>query len=501
MNADWIEREIIMLAEIFDNNAVRLSSKLAVRETECDWSYSELLSRSEGLSNLLEHIGISEGHRVILMIPNSGSFVISFFSIARLGGIIAPLNIRFRTQELSHYIRDILPSALLIDSYSLQNVRDVLDQLENSPSLIEVKPDGFFKLVQKGEVDKIPSIKRNDSHLLLQYTSGSTGNPKRVIRTQRQLIRELESLSSVFNLGKDDRFLGAAPFSHVNGLVRTMMTSMFVGGTLYPVAEFKRREILKIITQEKISYFGGVPYMFVILAATPIRGKVDLSFIRTAFSSSAPLLAEDNKQFANKYGFFIRQLYGSTETGTISVNTDSELEDSLESVGLPLKGIRIEIFDNKSETLPIGKEGEVAISSPLAITAYENNPDANAKSFRNGFYLSGDLGVKDDRGYLTLTGRKKFLINRGGYEVNPFEVEQAIKSHPKVQEVVVLGAKARHGDQLIRCVIVTNSTCKEDEIIDHCRYRIADYKIPSIVEFVGELPKSQTGKILRHKIE
>jgi long-chain acyl-CoA synthetase len=364
-----------------------------------------------------------------------------------------------------------------------------------------VASDGTFRVAQKGKIDDLPDGNSDDPPLLLQYTSGSTGNPKRVIRTQRQLLGELKSLSTVFELSQSDRFLGAAPFSHVNGMVRTMMTSMFVGGTLYPVPAFKRREVLNLIAEEKITYFGGVPYMFVILAATPVRGEINLSSIRTVFSSSAPLLPDDNKRFAKKYGLFIRQLYGSTETGTISVNTDSNPERSMESVGLPLEGIRIEIVNDAGERLSAGQEGEVAISSPFAISAYENNPQANAESFRDGFYLSGDLGLKDDRGFLLLTGRKKFLINRGGYEVNPFEVELAVKTHPKVREVVVLGAPTRHGDQLIRCVVVAKSPCKEEEIIEHCRSRIADFKIPSFVEFVEELPKSQTGKILRQKLD
>ena len=240
--------------------------------------------------------------------------------------------------------------------------------------------------------------------------------------------------------------------------------------------------------------------MYVILAETPLRGEVDLSSIRTVFSSSAPLLPEDNRRFAQKYGMFVRQLYGSTETGTVSVNTDEDIEESLDTVGTPLKGIRVEILDDAGSVLPAGQQGEVAISSPSAITAYDNNAEANAKSFLRGFYLSGDLGFKDANGHVTLTGRRKFLINRGGYEVNPFEVEYAIMSNPKVREVVVLGAPTRHGDQLIRCVIVPNGSCTEEEIIEHCRSRIADYKIPSVLEFAKELPRSQTGKILREKL-
>jgi long-chain acyl-CoA synthetase len=482
------------LAEVFYENAARLCSKLAVRERGREWSYTELLARSEDLSRFLTSLGISAGHRVGLMLPNSGAFVACFFGIARVGGVIAPLSTRYRIQELSYYLKDTSASAILVAPDTVVRAKEALDQNEHPPFLVEVRPDGSFKILQEGEVDTAPIPDSDDSPLLHQYTSGSTGNPKRVIRTHGKLLWELERLAKVFHLGESDR-------SHVNGLVRTMMTSMFVGGTLYPVPEFKRREVLKLITQEEITYFGAVPYMYVFLATTPLRGEVDLSSIRTAFSSSAPLLADDNRLFANKYGFFVRQLYGSTETGTISVNTDPNLGECLESVGLPLDGIRVEIFDDECKPLPAGQQGEVAISSPAAITAYDNNPEANAKSFENEFYLSGDLGFKDERGYLTLTGRKKFLINRGGYEVNPFEVMQAIMSHPKVREVAVFGAPTHHGDQLIRCVIVANAPCTEGEIIEHCQSRIADYKIPGIVDFAKELPKSQTGKILHHKLK
>ena len=314
------------------------------------------------------------------------------------------------------------------------------------------------------------------------------------------LLDELERLSRAFQLSEDDRFLGAAPFSHVNGLVRTMLSSIYVGGTLYPVPAFQRRPVLDLMTREKITYFGAVPYMYAILARSPIRGKVDLSSLRVAFSASAPLLPDDNRLFAEKYGLYVRQLYGSTETGTISVNLQDPASARPKSVGLPLDGIRVEIWDDDGDHVPAGQEGEVVIASPHAITAYDGNPEANAASFREGFYLSGDLGRKDAEGYLTLTGRKKFLINRGGNKVNPLEVEKAIQSHPLVTEVAVLGAPSSFGDEVVRCVIVSSEPCTEDEIIEHCRTRIADFKIPSLIEFRDDLPKSPTGKILRSEL-
>jgi long-chain acyl-CoA synthetase len=279
-----------------------------------------------------------------------------------------------------------------------------------------------------------------------------------------------------------------------------MLTSMFVGGTVYPMPEFKRRAALDLIARERLTFFGGVAPMIVILADTPVRGAVDLSSLRTVFSSSAPLPAEYNRRFAEKYGQWVRQLYGSTETGTISVNRDADPSERPASVGHPLDGVRFTVVDDGGRPLAAGMEGEVVIASPCAITAYDGNPEANAASFRDGAYCSGDLGRFDPDGALTLTGRKKFLINRGGFKVNPLEVEDAIRSHPKVREVVVLAAPSPHGDDLVRCVIVPSGECSADEILQHCAPRIADFKIPTRIEFREALPKSETGKILRSKL-
>jgi long-chain acyl-CoA synthetase len=485
----------------FDELASAHGSRLAVREKDRGWSYGDALARSRELSDCLASLGVSKGRCVALMVPNSGAFVSSFLGIARVGGSVAPFNVRYRRQELVYYLEDTDAAALVVASDLLPVAQEALQHLDRSPTLIEVSPDGGCRAVRRGDVRSAPEAPDDrDTPLLHQYTSGSTGAPKRIIRTNAMLLAELGRLAGAFQLTEEDRFLGAAPFSHVNGLVRTMMTSMYVGGTLYPLSQFQRRPVLDLITAERITYFGGVPYMYAILAATPVRGETDLSSLRVAFSASAPLLSDDNRRFAEKYGPYVRQLYGSTETGTISVNLHPDVEDRLESVGLPLEGIRIEIWDEGGAPLPPGEEGEIVIASPHAITSYDGNPEATAESFRGGFYLSGDLGRKDEQGYLTLTGRKKFLINRGGYKVNPLEVEQAIQSHPKIQEVVVLGAPSRFGDEVVRCVAVTHEPCTEEEIIEHCRERIADFKIPSLIEFREELPKSQTGKILRHEL-
>lgn len=336
--------------------------------------------------------------------------------------------------------------------------------------------------------------------LLQLYTSGSVGAPKRIVRTHAALRTELEALCKTFEVDERDRFLGAAPFAHVNGLVRTCLTSMFVGATVYPVAEFRRRETLDLMTRERITFLGAVPQIIAPLAQTPLRGHVDLSALRVVFSSSAPLTAADNRRFQGKYGVFVRQLYGSSETGTISLNRHPQPESCLESVGTPIDSVSVEVVDDQGNRLPAGHEGELVIASPFATTEYVGNEQATQESFRNGVYYSGDVGVKDATGYLTLTGRRKLFINRGGFKVNPYEVEAAISEHPKVVEVAVFGAVGPHGDDHVCAVIVASDQCTSNEILLHCRDRIADFKLPTRIEFRDSLPKSEAGKVLRSKL-
>ncbi len=415
---------------------------------------------------------------------------------------MAPLNVRYRDQELVYYLQDTGAAALLVTPDVTDAAQRALAGLPRPPALILLE-GADCRLLEAGRAERTaPLAAPGDESppLLLQYTSGSTGAPKRVVRTHANLRFELERLAAAFGLDEDDRLLGAAPFSHVNGLVRTMLASMHVGATLYPIPQFHRRRVLELIARERITYFGAVPSLFVLLADTPVRGDVDLGSLRVLFSASAPLLPDDNRRFHAAYGHWIRQLYGSTETGTISVNLDPDPAVHPASVGRPLPDVRVTVVDRHGGTVPHGVEGEVAIASPGAIRGYAGNPEATAASFRDGVYLSGDLGRLDAEGRLTLTGRLKFLMNRGGFKVNPLEVEEAIPSHPKVREVAVVGVPGPHGDDVVRCVIVAREPCTAEEIVRHCQARNADYKVPSRIEFRDALPRTDTGKLLRHRV-
>jgi long-chain acyl-CoA synthetase len=176
------------------------------------------------------------------------------------------------------------------------------------------------------------------------------------------------------------------------------------------------------------------------------------------------------------------------------------VEESLESVGTPILGVEVEVFTDEGWVANPGEMGELAVKSPAAIKGYEGLDEVNKEVFRNGYFYTGDLGVRGQDGFLYLVGRKKFFINKGGYKINPQEIEELLESHPKVEEVVVVGSPTAYGDEKVKAVIVSKSACTEDEIVEYCRGKIADFKIPSVVEFRDSLPKSPTGKIRRQML-
>lgn len=237
--------------------------------------------------------------------------------------------------------------------------------------------------------------------------------------------------------------------------------------------------------------------MFGALAKSNFRRRPDFSSLRLCVSASAPMPLKLNRQFHEKLGVHVRQLYGSTETGTISVDLSTGIERSLESVGKPIAGVEVDVYADNGQPAQVNEIGEIAVKSPAAIESYDGCDALNQGSFRNGYFFTGDVGRRDPDGLLYLTGRKKLFINKGGYKINPREIEQLLETHPKVEEAVVVGLPTPFGDERVKAMVVLNAPCAEQEIIEHCRGRIADFKVPSLVEFRERFPKSPSGKIRR----
>ena len=483
-----------LFATVVEANADRL----AVVEGGSSVTYGALGVEIASLARTLEAQGVRRGDSIALLPPNGLDFVTSYFAILMLGAIAVPLNDSYQQQEIRFFLESCTVSVLLTSHEHAELCRSVIASYE-APCrlyLVDDRPaaDGSASLADF-RVDIDPG-----APLMYQFSSGSTGRPKRIARSHRNVLFELDSFIETLAITPDDRFLGVAPFSHVNGLMRSMMASLFAGAALHPIAAFDRRAVAATIAEQQISVFIAVPFMFSALAASTFRQRPDLSLLRPRVSASAPMPKAFNQKFHQNFGMYVRQLYGSTETGTISVNLGPGVADSLASVGTPIRGVEAEVFREDGQPAAVGEMGEFAVRSPAAISRYLGLDDVNREAFRDGSFTTGDLGVKDDQGRLTLKGRKKFFINKGGYKISPYEIEDLLKEHPKVLDVVVAGIPTPCGDERVKAFIVADSAAAEEEFIVFCRGKIADFKVPSVIEFRDSLPKSPTGKIRRNQL-
>jgi long-chain acyl-CoA synthetase len=480
------------LPELFADIAARYPGKPAIIDSDRTYTYEALHQRSRLIAHRLREAGIGPGGLVSIYLPNGADFLASFLAIVRLGAAAAPLNAHYRDRELIRYLGDCAPGAIVTSTSASSRCRSIAGQLSGACQVCEA--DGDFD----GPAEDIASAATPGGRALVQYSSGSTGAPKRIARTHANLVAELKALAHALDLTDADRFLATVPFSHVNGLVRTLLASQSVGATVVAPADFQRQKTAAAIGRERVTVLIAVPFVFGMLADTNFGTGADFSTIRLAVSASSPMPPAINRRFHARHGQYVRQLYGSTETGTISVNLSNNIAGTLDSVGAPLDGVDVAIVTDEGAPVVPGHEGEVAVRSPFAITAYEG-PGAD-QPFRDGYFLTGDIGRQDEQGRLYLIGRRTFFINKGGYKINPREVESLLEEHPHVREAVVVGVPSLYGDERVKAVVVCDPPCSAQELLDYCRGRIADFKSPSVIEFRDSLPRTAAGKVMRSEL-
>jgi len=471
--------------------ADREADAVAVVDRDCAYSYADLLGLARDLARGLDAGGVRAGRAVAIVLPNGVGFVAAFFAIADLGAIAVPVDPQLQEAELGAVLAAWSVGAVVCAPCDRARCASALARagLASAPVI------GAHGAPRRGASPARPRDVSPSSDVLGLSSSGSTGRPKRVARTHAQLLHEVERLSAALDLSPRDRVIGAAPFSHVNGLVRSMLTSALAGATLLTIPEFDRHVLGRLVERHAATVFIGVPVMFAALADTRWPAPVCFASLRRCLSASAPLPARVAARFRERYGVGIGQVYGTTETGTVTVSLDPRDAATPDSVGRPLPGVAVEVFGEDGHPCPAGTTGRIGVRSPSAIDRYAGDEDRAA--FAHGYFFPGDLGWKDEQGRLYLAGRTSLFINRGGHKVNPLEVEELLEQHPKVLEAAVVGVESPQGDQRVKAVLVCAEPCAVGEIIEFCRGRIAPFKIPSIVEFRRELPRSSAGKLLR----
>ena len=509
-----------MLTEILNQTTAKFPEKTAIIYDKQKIKYRELQTQVISLSKGLKSIGIERGNCTAIILPNCPEFVISLFALAKLNSIALPLNPLFKEEELYYYLIDSQAKAIITDAKRAKICEQIISRIETKIELIVVDRDGeigynFENLLDTKIDDELAEHSSFAGDMIYQYSSGSTGKPKRVCRSQYNLYHEAHNFTETTRITSEDKILCIVPLYHAHGLGNCLLAAICQGATLVILAPvlrqgkvieipfvFRRTKVLELIAREKVTILPAVPYLFKALAETPDSFQADLSTLRLCFSAGNFLSQEIFQQFFQRFDIFIRQLYGCTEAGSIAINLDNKVETTYQSVGKPLNNVELQIYDENGNEVPEGKVGEVVVISKALTKGYHNLPELNQQAFQNGKFLTGDLGKKDREGRLYITGRKKLLINTGGYKVDPIELEDILLSHPQVKEVVVVGVKNLYSGETIKAVIVpeTPDFCNESYIISFCKERMAEFKIPKLIEFRDEIPKSSLGKVLRKEL-
>jgi len=467
-------------------------------------TYAELVDQIERLARGLADQGVGAGDAVALVLRDDPWFVASFHAVTALGAIVVPVNPGFKQAELEFSFRNCDVRLVIADERSAGVCERIAAGMDAEVTVISTSAAHgqaltIDALIDRSSGERLPA-RGADETFIYQFSSGSTGRPKRVPRTHGQCVAEAQLYASL-GLTADDRIFSAIPLFHTYGMGACLFAPAATGATLVILEDpnpflLQRQRALELLEQERATVFPGVPFNFRLLAEAP--SDADLSSLRLCFSAGTALPRPAFETFGEKFGILVRQLYGTTETGIIAANMDADPVGTFDSVGVPAGDVEVEIVDDEGTPVPTGEIGEVVIASPAMTAGYSGLDEINRAAFRDGRFFTGDLGRLDEAGRLQLAGRKKLLIEVGGYKVDPIEVEDVVAAHPKVGEVVVLGVPGKaEGEEVVKAVVVPSEDCDDRELIQFCQERLANYKVPRVVEFREEIPKSPLGKVLR----
>lgn len=486
-----------MFYQAFNKRVKQSPQKTAVISNGNHYSYAELDVAVRKFTENLLKCQIKAGDAILIILPNSLEFVVAVLATMAIRAIAVPVNTKFPADEISYYLNSSGSVAVIH-----AGVSDAVGEVVRSSNIIQMNmAELLCATPHHSPASLFATPAQADDAAIYMYSSGSTGKPKRVTRTHGQLMAEARAMAATIDLSPEDNILCTVPLYHAHGFGNCLMAALLNGGTMVLVpGEFNSRETAKLLEQCKISIYPAVPFMFKMLAETFFKVKPALPDLRLLISAGAALQPEIYEAFAKVFNKQIMQLYGSTETGAIAVNYQAAIGAEV-SVGLPLHGFEVNILDEAGTPVSPGVIGEIAIRAPSMTRQYDGLPDITAECFINNYFLSGDLGMKDATGAIYIKGRKKLLINVAGNKVDPLDVEAVIGKHPKVKDVVVLGQPDAIYGEMVKAVVVSTEECSAEEITAFCSRYLIDYKVPKVVTFRSEIPRSPLGKILRKYLQ
>ena len=500
-------------------------------------NYSNLNEQVNRLANALIDLGVKKGDRVALLLPNCPQFVISYYAVLKAGGIVVAFNPLYSPREIEHQINDCGAKTIIVLSLFYRTVAEVRERTGLTNVIVtnikEYLPPisrllfTIFKERKEGHradtkgaagthsfpalLAKSPptaplvAVDQNEV-AMYQYTGGTTGISKGAMIVHRGILANTCQMRAwATPLKKEDGegliIMGVMPFFHVYGVIVVMHFTVLTGQTMLLLPRFITRQVLKAINKYSPYFFPGVPTMYVAINNHPQVGKYNLRSIEACVSGAAPLPLEVQQKFEELTGGKLVEGYGLTESAVVTHCNPIFGMRKTGSIGVPYPDVEARIMDVETgeKEMPVGEVGELVIRAPQVMKGYWNRPEETATVLRDGWLYTGDLARVDQDGFFSIVDRKKEMIIAGGYNIYPRDVEEVLYEHEKIKECVCYGvADAYRGETVKVCIVLKEGqTATSAEITEYCRTKLARFKVPKLVEFRTELPKSSIGKVLR----
>lgn len=465
-------------------------------------TYSELDKQLDSLAAGLYRLGVRAGDRVAFAVGNRPEFVVIHFGILRAGAVSVPLNPTLTTPELRRCLSSVTPRVIIADG---SVVNEVMSAGPHTAPVFVIgehltaRPfDQIFEDAPPPEV----SIEA-ESLAVLAYTSGTAGAPKAAMLTHGNLAANLDQMLQITRARTepDDIVLGVLPMFHLYALNVVLGLSFRQGATVLLQERFDPSSTMRAVVQDRVTILVGEPAMFIAWLETPGLRSTDLSHVRFAISGSSALSPDVIAAFRNDFGVEIWEGYGLTEASP-ALTTTRMAEQRMGSVGKPLAGVELRLVDEAGGDASLGDPGEIWVRGPNIFKGYWDEPHATASALSDGWLRTGDLAYRDEDGYLWLVDRLKELIIVSGFNVYPKEVEDVMRTHPAVADVAVVGVAHPLQGESVKAYVVarTDMSVGEEELMVHCTRSLSRFKVPAQIEFVADLPRLPTGKVLKRML-
>jgi len=467
------------------------------------FTYKQFAEAVARTAAVLRAHDVQKGDVVSLLLPNSVEYVIAYFACWEIGALAGPINSLLKAQEIAYVISNSEAKALLVNSEFLPVIDSIRSDTTTLQAILQFDNEPEATREHVTAAPAVAEIQPDDDAIII-YTSGTTGKPKGCLLTHRNVIANARQISSWLGFTEKDRLLTIMPLFHMNAVSVTTMSALYSGGSTVVSPKFSASRFWQIISDYQITSFGSVATMLSMLLSTypdgvPAGLKTDQ--LRFAMCGSAPVPAEVLRRFEETFNCLVVEGYGLSESTCRSTFNPPDQRRRPGSCGVPI-GNEMEVVDDEDCEVPDGTLGEIVLRGENILKGYYKNDAANAAAFRNGWFHTGDIGYRDADGFFYIVDRKSDMIIRGGENIYPREIDEVLYQHAGIAAAAAVGVPDHLYGEEVAAVVVRKpgANVSEQDVIEFCKARLADYKCPKTVRFVDDIPKGPTGKLLKREL-